>query len=270
MCINSDVETARKYLDRVRSLDPQTAGIQTSIRALAARRAEIRYQTLLSTGFSAMDEGDYEGADRAFNEVLRMRPGDTMANAGLQQTATNRTLRRIDELRSQAESAEADGDLKRALAFYTSALNIDRTLQFASDGKQRVRKRVGIISTIDRWLNEPGVLSADEEFNKAADLLTKARAEIGAGEIYDAAVAEFAKLLQIAGSPVPLVLVSDNSTQVTIYKVGPLGSFDRRELSLRPGYYTIVGSRNGCRDVRKVIMLIPDMEPIAIRCEERI
>ncbi len=119
-------------------------------------------------------------------------------------------------------------------------------------------------------MNEPGVLSADDEFNKADNMLDKARAEVGAGDKYDATVTEFAKLLQIAAAPVPLVLVSDNSTEVTIHKVGPLGSFDRRELSLRPGYYTIVGSRNGCRDVRKVIMLIPDMEPIAIRCEERI
>ena len=57
---------------------------------------------------------------------------------------------------------------------------------------------------------------------------------------------------------------------MTIYKVGRLGAFERRELNLRPGRYTIVGSRDGCRDVRKEIVLSPDMAPVAVRCEERI
>ena len=66
------------------------------------------------------------------------------------------------------------------------------------------------------------------------------------------------------------MLVSDNATDVTVYRVGRLGSFERRALQLRPGRYTIVGSRAGCRDVRKEIVLDAGMAPVTIRCEERI
>ena len=35
-----------------------------------------------------------------------------------------------------------------------------------------------------------------------------------------------------------------------VYKVARLGRFDQRELTLRPGTYTAVGTRRGFRDVR--------------------
>jgi hypothetical protein len=44
--------------------------------------------------------------------------------------------------------------------------------------------------------------------------------------------------------------------------------FAEKQLNLRPGAYTIIGSRDGCRDVRESILVRPDMQPVEIRCEE--
>jgi hypothetical protein len=41
-------------------------------------------------------------------------------------------------------------------------------------------------------------------------------------------------------------------------------------VSLRPGAYTLIGSRDGCRDVRQKVVVRPDMQPIDIRCIERL
>ena len=67
-------------------------------------------------------------------------------------------------------------------------------------------------------------------------------------------------------------LVSDNVTDVFVYKVGRLGNFMRREISLRPGTYVVVGTRSGYRDVRLEFRVAPeiDMEPVIIQCEEPI
>ena len=67
-------------------------------------------------------------------------------------------------------------------------------------------------------------------------------------------------------------LVSDNVTDVAIYKVGKLGAFNTTELSLRPGTYVAVGSRPGYRDVRLEFRVAPeiDMQPVVVRCEEQI
>jgi hypothetical protein len=47
-----------------------------------------------------------------------------------------------------------------------------------------------------------------------------------------------------------------------------LGTFDEKQLTLRPGAYTVIGSRDGCRDVRTSILVRPDMQPVDIRCTE--
>jgi eukaryotic-like serine/threonine-protein kinase len=59
---------------------------------------------------------------------------------------------------------------------------------------------------------------------------------------------------------------------VQVYRVGKLGFFERRDLELMPGRYTVVGTRRGYRDVRKEINLLPGAAPptVTIRCEEPI
>jgi hypothetical protein len=51
-----------------------------------------------------------------------------------------------------------------------------------------------------------------------------------------------------------------------------LGAFSRRELTLRPGTYTAVGSRVGFRDVRVQFEVTPGaaMEPVAVVCTEKL
>ena len=75
-----------------------------------------------------------------------------------------------------------------------------------------------------------------------------------------------------AATPLTVSLVSDNVTDVSIYKVGKLGSFETRQLDLRPGTYVAVGSRPGYRDVRLEFRVAPEIEPqpVVVRCEEAI
>ena len=59
---------------------------------------------------------------------------------------------------------------------------------------------------------------------------------------------------------------------MVIYRVARLGKFDNHQLELRPGDYTVVGSRPGYRDVREVIRVRPgtSIPPLSVRCEEAI
>ena len=80
------------------------------------------------------------------------------------------------------------------------------------------------------------------------------------------------RLLELAVVPIPVLLQSDEQTDVTVYKVAHLGTFRRQQLSLKPGVYTAVGVRSGYRDVRKQFRVSPEQDnPIVeIRCTEPI
>ena len=79
-------------------------------------------------------------------------------------------------------------------------------------------------------------------------------------------------LLIQADSPVAVTLHSDQETEVIVYKVARLGHFSEKELSLRPGTYTAVGTRDGYRDVRRSFTLAHDTAPapVTIICTEPI
>ena len=268
--LRGNLDRAEALLQQARSLDPLTTGIDTKLAEVRAASADKAYRETLSIAFAALERGDFDSAETSFNRVLAARPDDAGALAGLQQTGQRRTLSRIDELRARSEAQQNSSDWEAALATFDAALAIDPSLQFARDGRARIRGWVETLRAIDAILDDPAALSEDARFEQANALVANARAQTGTGAAFEAKTRALAELLSRAATPVELVLFSDNATDVVIHSVAALGSFKRRALHLRPGRYVILGSRDGCRDVRMEILLEAGLPPVTVRCEERI
>jgi hypothetical protein len=84
--------------------------------------------------------------------------------------------------------------------------------------------------------------------------------------------AKLARMVDAARTPVAIIIESDGLTEVAVYKVGQLGRFTNRELNLRPGTYTAVGTRDGYQDVRRQFTIKAGQAPapIRIQCEVKI
>ena len=85
-------------------------------------------------------------------------------------------------------------------------------------------------------------------------------------------IEQLGQLIELASKPIPVRLESDQITSVTLYRVGSLGVFASKELELRPGTYTVIGSRDGYRDVRQTFTVRPgrNLPPISVVCVEPI
>ena len=268
--LKGDHARAIEMLRKARAVDPTVPGLDERIARAAAAKAKDDYEAIVSVGFAALDAGDFDAANAAFDRILAASPEDTTALAGRQQTQQAQTLAEIDALHAKARQHEDAEAWSAALAAYDDALAIDGALQFARQGRERVRRRIDQVTAMQRLLNDPALLSSKREFAAAEELLVKAAQDRAAGPAFNETIADFRELVAQAAEPIRLVLVSDNATDIVILRVGALGAFERHELALRPGRYTIVGSRDGCRDVRKEITLSAGMEPVDIRCRERI
>ena len=263
---------AQELLEQARAVDPTTPGLGARFQKVAAARSAERRKALLSTAFGALERGDHDAAREEFDRVLAAYPGDAAAQAGLQQTEQQRRVATIGALRAAALEQTRAENWQAALASYDKALGIDSSLRFAKEGRERLRTRLALARAMDRFIDDPPLLSSNEEFAAAQDLLLRARADGAADPSakFQARLERLAAVLARAATPVALVLTSDGATDVVIHKVRAMGAFARAELSLRPGRYVIVGSRDGCRDVRKEIILAAEMGPVDIRCTERI
>ncbi len=102
--------------------------------------------------------------------------------------------------------------------------------------------------------------------------MAKATEIKSAGPKLEQQIADLSRQITAFSTPLRTHLESDSLTEVVIYRIGRLGTFEQRALELRPGTYTVIGSRRGYRDVRRQLVITPGVEPepLQIRCEEKI
>jgi len=227
---------------------------------------------LISNGFAALDEGRFDGAIAAFNAAAAMRPNSDAVRDGLAQAEQGQLLNSIviAEVRGMAfERRELWDD---AIARYREALEVDPTLSFAIDGLARAQRRADLKAKLDALIESPRLLLSEEVLQDAGFVLEEALAIDDPGPTHSSQTEQLRALIALASTPIPVTIVSDNATEVTVYRVGALGAFASTELNLKPGEYTAVGSRRGYRDVRQPFTVLPGRVngPVTVVCVEPI
>ena len=268
--LRKEYDRAELLLIEAREVDPETQNIDQQLLEIQQIQLEEGYKLVLTEAYSALNQDDLDTARRGFERALRMRPNDPGAITGLNEVLNRVGNSTIGEMKATAERYERDGDLRSAMQVYAEVLELDNNLQFALDGHARTQETIRITAAMERIFADPDMLSSNDEFVAAQSILKEAQEHASIQSTNPAKVSKLATLLETASKPLPIVLVSDNEMEVRLATVGQLEPFDRKVLSLRPGRYLLTGSANGCRDVRKTIVVTEGMDPIAIVCVEPI
>jgi eukaryotic-like serine/threonine-protein kinase len=181
--------------------------------------------------------------------------------------------KRFAAARSHALELEAQERWEDAARAYTALLRQDRNLEFAQEGKERAESRLDLDDSLQAMLDRPDRIENSQQVRERAEaLLQEARAIPDPGPVLSAQMERLGGLLPHSGRPLHVALLSDSETQVEIPGVGAFGSFARRDIELRPGHYTAIGTREGYREVRRDFVVSPERENEAIRvsCSDRI
>jgi len=171
------------------------------------------------------------------------------------------------------ESARARGekeDRGRARAEDEAALAVDPRVAFAVEGRERAAARATLAVALAFHGANPHRLATEAVAREAEAILDRARDVEAPGPRHRAQVDALEKALAVARTPIAVVLESDGLTEITLSRVGPLGTLKQRTVELRPGTYTVVGSRRGYRDVRRQFTVASGaaVPVVSVRCEE--
>ncbi len=152
------------------------------------------------------------------------------------------------------------------------ALGENPSLSFAQRGVARAAARARLGSELAEMIEHPSRLALPLVRVQAVTLLQNARMQTPSGPVLQSQIEQLTRLLPQFSHAVPLNLVSDDATQVTIPSIGVFGAFARREIRLMPGTYTIIGTREGYRDVRREFTVLPGDRnmTITVSCSEPI
>ncbi len=239
---------------------------------VAAVLKEQAFQASMTEGFVALESGEFARARTAFNDAKKIKPGSRAPQDGLLQLDQQARLGRISALTRQASAAEQAENWPRVAELYKAVLAQDANLAIAKDGLSNANARHALDLEMQRFIDAPDSLSDASTMSAAAGLLSKIARIPDPGPKLNERKAKLSQILKRAAQPIEVRLVSDQLTDVAVYKVGKLGRFDNTSLSLRPGLYTAVGSRPGFKDVRLTFRVAPEetMSPVVVRCEEPI
>lgn len=271
-----DFAAAQGAYRRALELDGTTPEARQGLARMATRLADNAFARTLSQGFEALEAQRWSAAREAFRSAAKLRTGSasaqqTVADA-LARVDTEEKVWKIEDLGAEGRRLEKGEDWRGAAASYAAVLELDGAVAFALEGKERANARAELAERMKSHLDTPDRLGEATVLEEVDRLLARARAVEPAGPIHQSRIARLEALFDDYSKPRAVSLRSDGATQVIVYRVGKLGTFQQRDLELRPGRYTVVGTRDGYRDVRLELVVSTDgpTPPLDIRCTEAI
>jgi tetratricopeptide (TPR) repeat protein len=267
-----DLPKAKQLFTEVLKGNPGNLAATQGLARVNRALNETEFNQQMGAGLSALNAGRLGEANTYLQRAEALRPDSAEVSAAMQRVADTGSGRSLADLENRAARLAAEERWTEALEVYDQALSRDPTLQFAINGKAAVAPRAELGEQLQALIDRPERLAADEVRIQAERLLARARALPTQGPVIRSQVSRLELLLPTFNQPVMLALESDNATEVAIQRVGFFGAFDRRQVELKPGKYTVTGKRSGFRDVRREITVAPGQtgQTIVIRCLEPI
>lgn len=267
-----EYEQAAAAYREVLGIDPDFVAARTALASINRRVADTRFERLITEGYAAIDDRQFALAAEQFTAALAVRPDSETARDGLEQAEQGLELDAIAMAEIRGMAFERRERWDQAIERYREALSTDPTLAFAIEGLERSQRRADLDAKLKALLDQPRLLLTEAVLQDAQRVLGEARAIAEPGPTLSAQIDQLDQLIALASKPISITLISDNATEVTLYRVGELGSFASKTVDLKPGSYTAVGQRRGYRDVRQNFTVLPgaDNGPVSIVCMEPI
>ena len=267
-----ELGAARESFRQAMELDPAWQPAREGFERVRGTALQMDFDARMSEGLAALADNDYPAARAAFRMAQQLRPGSTEPADGLLQVDQGIRLATIGRLEREVLQLKSEERWEDAVAHYEQILELDGNLEFAKTGLSDARGMVGLHRQLDDYIAEPDSLSAPSTMQRATNLVLTVTRMSDAGPRLNGQKDELSRLLKRAATPLEVEFVSDNLTEVSVFRVGRLGRFSSQQLKLRPGNYVAVGNRAGYRDVRIEFRVAPELEmqPVVVRCEEPI
>jgi tetratricopeptide (TPR) repeat protein len=269
---SNDWEQAKLAIDQAHALNSAHPLIAAQRATIFASWHTFRFDNAMSAFYTALDQVRYDAAEEALAEARVHRPNDPaigQAAEQLETAMTQETLRRLRDRGQLLIDQEQWGD---AITHYQEALALDSTVQYALSGLAFARQRHELEQTLNNFIQEPARLSDIAIADDASEALRRAQATDPIGPKLAQQLTTLSELLRQANHSIPVIVRSDGATEVVLVRHSKLGQLVSTELSLRPGQYTLRGSRLGYRDVIVTFTVEPDSEAVEhfIACEEKL
>ena len=267
-----DLRDALRQFNEAQKLDPLWNPAAKGVSRVRQKINQRQFEDAMSVAFSALNRKDYSSARASFEEAGKLIPGSPEPDDGILQIELAERMAQINTLKASAETNVNAERWQEAIDDFQRVLDLDESLVFASQGLAQSEQRLSIHRQLQKFLDDPLLMQDDEELSMARQAIVDASRINSDSKHLQTQIDDLSKFISVARTPINVEIKSDNRTNVTVYRVRQFGKLSSTVLALHPGAYTIVGTRQGYRDVQYNLRLMSGMtpEPIYISCSEEI
>jgi tetratricopeptide (TPR) repeat protein len=263
---------AKSVYQEAIELDSLSTEAQAAFVRVDEKLKDEEFNRMIATGYQALQNRQYADARAAFNAAIKLQPSANEAIIGLKKVAASIREEKVNNLLFEAKHFVQLQQWSQAASSYEKVLKINKNHKSARQGFQDSDVKSKIVKNLKLALSSAHQLYKARVLNDAEKVLASVAKIEFPGSVIEQYDKELQQLVRVATTPILVELTSDNKTEVVVFKVKRLGKFYRYELQLRPGPYTVVGTRDGFRDVRKKIQIMHEskLTSLSVVCEESI
>ncbi|MCD4782012.1 MAG: hypothetical protein K8S27_15920 [Candidatus Omnitrophica bacterium] len=269
---NNELDQAKEMYLRALQLDNTFQPTNEHLQRVNDRINDRDYQSAMTAAISALSNMNFLQAKQELATAKKLRPNDPGSLDLEKQLIEAEKNNRLQDLRTQVQTLEESERWEEAVQIYMQILEIDPNIGYAQTGKYWAEKFVELNRIILKYIANPSDLQSPEHREYATKIYQMTVKNNSVGPKFRANSSRLKELLHAYEQPTPVLLQSDSLTDVTIYRIGPLGHFLEHRLELLPGQYKAVGSRSGFRDVNISFTVPASTEEytITVFCKEKI
>ena len=267
------LQAAEQFYQQAVTLDPLSGEAASALKRVTAQLSEKVFSRWMARAYALLQNRQFEDARAAFHKAQELVPDSSRPAQGLLRISQIVGEEKVASLKVEAVHFEKQEEWAQAAQSWQQLLALSPQAPYAKEGAARTQYRAALLAKLDHYLERRQRLYSADVSGEAQALLDEiASLNNTPGHRILQSAKTLQDVLTLARQPISIALHSDNQTEVTIFRVGRLGRFEHQDVRLRPGRYTIVGSRPGYRDVRKTLNVTPDMRNgrLSILCEETI
>ena len=268
----SDLEKEHDLLQQVALRDPSRTAVKQRVTELAHRIAENNFARFIRAGLDRVDARALEKAEANLKAARRIFPDrEEVAILAGRVEVLRRDLTTL-ALLDDAAAAAAKDDWNTSLSLYRQARKIQGDNQRAADGVALASAITTINQGLTDHLAAPHRLSSTNVAGAAGTLLKKANTVAGKSPSLDNQAKALTSMLVAYTTEVPVKVLSDGQTRVSVRGVGRVGAVQSKTIKLKPGTYTFEGVRTGFKSKLVRIEISPGASDLSVEviCDERI
>ncbi|MDP2562576.1 hypothetical protein [Psychrobium sp. 1_MG-2023] len=270
---------AKTQFSKAIALDSHSQAAREQLQSTDLAITQRDFSAEMSKGYKQMHQHRYHTAIKHFKQAKQLYATSangveqrTMAQQAITQSSNLLTQGRIDTFIAQAKVLEQQEAWQLVIEQYQQALSLDSSLITAKVGQLSAQARLQQQKQLNQIINKPLRLNNERIYQQSLSHYQQALKTLQPGPKLAEQLVQVKYTLTQAKTPVSVKIDSDNYTDVTLYKVGNLGNFSTKTLTLTPGLYTIVGSRDGFQDVRHQFSINANEKnkTILVQCDKRV